>query len=316
MADVAFGFVHDFGPREEWWARRGAGRLAERRARSTRRSASAADATAGSRCWASSPPIRAGSRPRSTRWSTAPTACARSARSPHRCARSRPRGSTGWSRCAARRGVDAAAGQLIVREAGGLVSFPWCDEPLGAPLDRRADLARDRRALEPRRSASSRGSRRDRLDHRRADRHFRRRHRRRARARPPTWPRSPPRPRRASSPTPGWSPRGRSRRPRASAAASGWPATSTRCGCCSTRCSSARATTSGRSSRRCEIGMGIVLSTEVGVVRRLPGPARARPVRAGAARRGGRGPAPAAAVRAPEPRPGGRRRSAPRRSSS
>ena len=34
-----------------------------------------------------------------------------------------------------RRGVDAAAGQLIVREAGGLVSFPWCDEPLGAPLD-------------------------------------------------------------------------------------------------------------------------------------------------------------------------------------
>jgi myo-inositol-1(or 4)-monophosphatase len=33
------------------------------------------------------------------------------------------------------RGVDAAAGQLIVREAGGLVSFPACDEPLAAPLD-------------------------------------------------------------------------------------------------------------------------------------------------------------------------------------
>ena len=33
------------------------------------------------------------------------------------------------------RGVDAAAGQLIVREAGGQVSFPRCDEPLGAPLD-------------------------------------------------------------------------------------------------------------------------------------------------------------------------------------
>jgi myo-inositol-1(or 4)-monophosphatase len=33
------------------------------------------------------------------------------------------------------RGVDAAAGQLIVREAGGVVSFPWCDEPLAAPLD-------------------------------------------------------------------------------------------------------------------------------------------------------------------------------------
>ena len=33
------------------------------------------------------------------------------------------------------RGVDAAAGQLIVREAGGLVSFPSCEQPLGAPLD-------------------------------------------------------------------------------------------------------------------------------------------------------------------------------------
>ncbi|HZU59939.1 MAG TPA: inositol monophosphatase family protein, partial [Solirubrobacteraceae bacterium] len=33
------------------------------------------------------------------------------------------------------RGVDAAAGQLIVREAGGVVSFPSCPEPLGAPLD-------------------------------------------------------------------------------------------------------------------------------------------------------------------------------------
>jgi myo-inositol-1(or 4)-monophosphatase len=35
------------------------------------------------------------------------------------------------------RGVDAAAGQLIVREAGGHVSFPGADpsDPLGAPLD-------------------------------------------------------------------------------------------------------------------------------------------------------------------------------------
>jgi myo-inositol-1(or 4)-monophosphatase len=33
------------------------------------------------------------------------------------------------------RGVDAAAGQLIVREAGGVVSFPSCPEPLAAPLD-------------------------------------------------------------------------------------------------------------------------------------------------------------------------------------
>jgi myo-inositol-1(or 4)-monophosphatase len=33
------------------------------------------------------------------------------------------------------RGVDAAAGQLIVREAGGLVSFLGFEDPLGAPLD-------------------------------------------------------------------------------------------------------------------------------------------------------------------------------------
>jgi myo-inositol-1(or 4)-monophosphatase len=33
------------------------------------------------------------------------------------------------------RAVDVAAGQLIVREAGGVVAFPGCATPLGAPLD-------------------------------------------------------------------------------------------------------------------------------------------------------------------------------------
>ena len=33
------------------------------------------------------------------------------------------------------RAVDVAAAQLIVREGGGLVAFPACDDPLGAPLD-------------------------------------------------------------------------------------------------------------------------------------------------------------------------------------
>src|SRR5205085_9519058 len=33
------------------------------------------------------------------------------------------------------RAVDAAAGQLIVREAGGVVSFPHCAQSLSAPLD-------------------------------------------------------------------------------------------------------------------------------------------------------------------------------------
>ena len=31
--------------------------------------------------------------------------------------------------------MDVAAGQLIVREAGGHVAFTACAEPLGAPLD-------------------------------------------------------------------------------------------------------------------------------------------------------------------------------------
>ena len=44
------------------------------------------------------------------------------------------------------RGVDAAAGQLIVREAGGVVSFPSCADPLAAPLDADAELAGRRRA--------------------------------------------------------------------------------------------------------------------------------------------------------------------------
>ena len=33
------------------------------------------------------------------------------------------------------RSVDVAAGQLIVRESGGLVAFTAFDPPLGAPLD-------------------------------------------------------------------------------------------------------------------------------------------------------------------------------------
>src|SRR5919202_638732 len=33
------------------------------------------------------------------------------------------------------RAVDAAAGQLVVRESGGMVAFTACPDPLGAPLD-------------------------------------------------------------------------------------------------------------------------------------------------------------------------------------
>ena len=56
------------------------------------------------------------------------------------------------------RAVDAAAGQLIVREAGGFVAFTAYDDPLGAPLDTepRSPLVAARR----RRRGSTRPARR------------------------------------------------------------------------------------------------------------------------------------------------------------
>ena len=82
MADVAFGFVYDFGPREEWWARRGEGAWLQRRAPRSRAARAPRLATAGSRCSGSSRPTRAGWRRRSTRWWRAPTGCGRWGRSP------------------------------------------------------------------------------------------------------------------------------------------------------------------------------------------------------------------------------------------
>jgi myo-inositol-1(or 4)-monophosphatase len=134
MADVAFAFVYDFGPSEEWWARRGEGAwlddvrlepsLEERRSRDGRLEILGIESADPRWVAASIEPL-------------VDTA--------HRL---RAIGSIAVSLCqvaAARfdamvslrnaRGVDAAAGQLIVREAGGHVSFPRCPGPLGAPLD-------------------------------------------------------------------------------------------------------------------------------------------------------------------------------------
>ena len=110
MADVVFAFVYDFGPQEEWWARRGERRLPATGPASTPPSASGAAATADSRCSESSPPTHAGSRRRSTRFRPPPIACARSARSRPRCARWPPPGSTGWSRCVAPAGSTRRPG--------------------------------------------------------------------------------------------------------------------------------------------------------------------------------------------------------------
>ena len=176
MADVAFGFVHDFGPSEQWWAWRGKGAyldgaqldptLPERRGRDGRLEVLGIESA-------------------DPRW------VAQSIESLELNAyRLRALGTIAASLCqvaAARfdgmvslrrsRGVDAAAAQLIVREAGGLVSFPWLRRPLGAPLDRRAELARDRRPVARDTARCSRGSPSDRLDRRPANRHVRRRDR-------------------------------------------------------------------------------------------------------------------------------------------
>jgi myo-inositol-1(or 4)-monophosphatase len=134
MADVTFAFVYDFGPSEEWWARRGEGAwLNERRLDPTLRERRDRDGRLEVLGIESADP----------RWVADSIAALVDS-----AYRLRALGSIASSLCqvaAARfdgmlslrraRGVDAAAGQLIVREAGGLVSFPSCADPLAAPLD-------------------------------------------------------------------------------------------------------------------------------------------------------------------------------------
>jgi len=134
MADVAFAYVYDFGPREEWIARRGEGATLDGRA---------LDPALPERRDGSGRLEVLGIESADPRWvlEAGEDLVARA----HRL---RALGSIAISLCqvaAARfdamlslkrcRGFDAAAGQLIVREAGGVVGFPACAEPLGAPLD-------------------------------------------------------------------------------------------------------------------------------------------------------------------------------------
>jgi myo-inositol-1(or 4)-monophosphatase len=134
MADVEFGFVYDFGSSEEWWARRGDGAwrngdqldpgLGERRGSDGRLEVLGIE-SADPRLVAASIGGLVDTAYRLRVLGTiASTLC--------QVAAARFDGMVSLRRA---RGVDSAAGQLIVREAGGLVSFPSCDEPLGAPLD-------------------------------------------------------------------------------------------------------------------------------------------------------------------------------------
>jgi myo-inositol-1(or 4)-monophosphatase len=134
MADVFFGFVHDFGPSEEWVARRGVGAWLDGRR---------LPKDAGERRVGDGKLELLGIESADPRWiREAADALA------DRAYRLRALGTIASTLCqvaAARldgmvtikgcRAVDAAAGQLIVREGGGLVAFPKCKEPLGAPLD-------------------------------------------------------------------------------------------------------------------------------------------------------------------------------------
>jgi len=133
-ADVAFAFVHDFGAREQWWAYRGHGaflngeRLApsagERRDSAGRLELLGIESANPRWVAASIDGLLASAHRLRALGTIASTLC--------QVAAARFDGMVTLARC---RGVDAAAGQLIVREAGGLVNFIDCDDPLGAPMD-------------------------------------------------------------------------------------------------------------------------------------------------------------------------------------
>lgn len=134
MAEVEFGFVYDFGVGEEWWARRGQGAwcndtlldpsAAERRGQDGRLEVLGIESA--------DPRWLAGSIEQLVEMSYRLRAFGSIAVSLCQVAAAR---FDGLVSLRAARGVDSAAGQLIVREAGGFVSFPRCREPLGAPLD-------------------------------------------------------------------------------------------------------------------------------------------------------------------------------------
>jgi myo-inositol-1(or 4)-monophosphatase len=133
MADVAFAFVHDFGPSEQWWAWRGRGAwldgarldptLPERRGRDGRLEVLGIESADPRWIQASIDALVDSAYRLRALGTIASSLC--------QVAAARFDGMVSLRRS---RGVDAAAGQLIVREAGGHVSFPWCNQPLGAPL--------------------------------------------------------------------------------------------------------------------------------------------------------------------------------------
>jgi myo-inositol-1(or 4)-monophosphatase len=133
MADVAFAFVYDFGPTEEWRAKRGDGAylndrrldpsLTERRGRDGRLEVLGIESADPRWVAASIESLEDAAYRLRALGAIASSLC--------QVAAARLDGMVSLRRA---RGVDSAAGQLIVREAGGFVSFPTYEDPLAAPL--------------------------------------------------------------------------------------------------------------------------------------------------------------------------------------
>jgi myo-inositol-1(or 4)-monophosphatase len=134
MADVVFGFVQDFGPEEEWVAWRGRGAqldgvmldpsLGERRTRDGKLEVIGVESADPRWVVQSADELSAAAHRLRAIGAIAVSLC--------QVAAARFDAMASLKRC---RAVDAAAAQLIVREAGGLVSFVAYDDPLAAPLD-------------------------------------------------------------------------------------------------------------------------------------------------------------------------------------
>jgi myo-inositol-1(or 4)-monophosphatase len=134
MADVAFGYVYDLGPDEEWVARRGEGAWLngvhlddpppERRDRDGRLEVVAVESV--------EPRYLAGSLDALQGTAHRVRALGAMAVSLCQVAAGRVDGMVSLWRT---RAVDVAAAQLIVRETGAQVAFLGDDGPLGAPLD-------------------------------------------------------------------------------------------------------------------------------------------------------------------------------------
>jgi myo-inositol-1(or 4)-monophosphatase len=134
MADVEFGYIRDFGTGEEWWAALGEGAFLngarldpdprERRGPDGRIEVVGIESADPRWLRGSIDMLVERAYRLRTLGAIAPSLC--------QVAAGRFDGLVSLRGC---RAVDAAAGQLIVREAGGLVSFPKFEHRLAAPLD-------------------------------------------------------------------------------------------------------------------------------------------------------------------------------------